>query len=268
MPAGGLIAYVFSKLFGDDDEPPEMTFRKMVGNEDIADMLLYGAPAVAGINGAPYGGWGNSTSILPFVDLDLASRKGVAEAGYALLSGPFGGLTLRAADGIGYIQNGDYWRGLENLMRKGFTNFSKAIREGSEGATSKRGDQLLSPEEISYWNGFQQSLGVTPLSATKRMTASNAMFDTRTDIKAEGASIKKDFLEARRAGDTADMAKARQAWTEHQAKRVRLGFDRQPFSELVKAGDQQRNREKLTRGGVQYRKGEKGFAEQLAVDGE
>jgi len=268
LPAGGLVAYVFSKLFGDDDEPPEMTFRKMVGNEDIADMLLYGAPAVAGINGAPYGGWGNSTSILPFTDIDLTSRKGVSEAGYALLSGPFGGLTLRAADGIGYIQNGDYWRGIENLLPKGFTNFSKAIREGSEGATNKRGDQLLTPEEVSYWQGLQQSLGLTPLSSTKRMVASDQLYSTRTDVKAEGARIKKDFLTARRNGDSAEMAAARKEWADYQDKRVRLGFDRQSLSELMKAGDQQRTREKLTRGGVQYRKGEEGFAEQLAVDEE
>ena len=265
LPAGGLIAYAFSKLFGDEDEPPETTFRKMVGNEDIADMLLYGAPSVIGVNGAPYGGWGNSTSILPFVDLDLASRKGVAEAGYALLSGPFGGLTLRAADGIGYIQNGDYWRGLENLLPKGFTNFSKAIREGSEGTTNRRGDQLLSSEEISYWNGFQQSLGVTPLDTAKRMVASDALYKTRTAVKEEGAAIKKDFLEARKDRDTAAMAEARKQWAEYQDRRVRLGFDRQPLGELMKAGDQQRNRERLTRGGVQYRKGEEGFAEELAV---
>lgn len=265
LPAGGLIAYVFSKLFGEDDEPPETTFRKMVGNEDIADMLLYGSLAVAGINGAPYGGWGNSTSILPFVDLDLSSRKGVTEAGYALLTGPFGGLTLRAADGIGYIQNGDYWRGLENLLPKGFTNFSKAIREGSEGTTNRRGDQLLTPEEVSYWNGFQQSLGVTPLSSAKRMVASDALYNTRTEVKEEGARIKKDFLEARKDRDTAAMADARKKWAEYQNKRVRLGFDRQSLSELMKAADQQRTRESLSRGGIQYRKGEEGFAEGLAV---
>jgi hypothetical protein len=268
MPFGAAAAFVFSKLFGDDDEPPEMTFRKMVGNEDIADMLLYGAPAVAGINGAPYGGWGNSTSVLPFVDIDLSSRKGVAEAGYALLAGPFGGLTLRAADGIGYMQNGDYWRGLENLLPKGFTNFSKAIREETEGTTNKRGDQLLTPDEVGFWNSLQQSMGVTPLSATKRMVASDQLYNTRTDVKAEGSRIKKDFLEARRSRDTAGMAEARKEWMEYQNKRARLGFERQSLSELMKAGDQQKTREQLSRGGVQYRKGEAKFAEELAVGDE
>lgn len=257
MPIPFFLSAAFAAVFGDEDEPPEQVLRKMIGDEDIADVLLYGA------FGEKFGGMGNMFSILPYTDIDLTSRKGVEEAGYALVAGPFGGLALRAADGIGLIQSGQPWKGWEQLLPKGISDFSRALREQSEGVTNRRGDQLLSEDEIGFLATLQQSLGIRPMEAVKRSARSDAVYDMTKGLKDESSEIKRMYVEAVSERDVEAMAEARNAWAELQARRVRQGFSRLPLSDLMRAPQEARKREKNTTGGVQYREDNERFVKAI-----
>jgi hypothetical protein len=60
------------------------------------------------------------------------------------------------------------------------------------------------------------------------------------------------------------MAEARTAWTKLQQARQRNGLTPQPMSNLLKAPQEQAQREKRTVGGVQYREGQRKLAESVA----
>jgi hypothetical protein len=66
-----------------------------------------------------------------------------------------------------------------------------------------------------------------------------------------------------RNGDEATRREAIEDWQTIQAARRRLGYKPQPLSDLFKAPKEQRDRERDTRGGVQFRKSNEGFTEQL-----
>jgi hypothetical protein len=60
------------------------------------------------------------------------------------------------------------------------------------------------------------------------------------------------------------MQGAREAWTKLQQARQRNGLTPQPMSNLLKAPQEQAQREKRTVGGVQYREGQRKLAESVA----
>ncbi len=51
-----------------------------------------------------------------------------------------------------------------------------------------------------------------------------------------------------------DTSSARDAWSEYQDRRVRLGFNRQPLQDLLKVPQEQAKRERNTMGNIQYNK--------------
>ena len=69
------------------------------------------------------------------------------------------------------------------------------------------------------------------------------------------------YVDAIRDGESPQ--DAREAWTRLQASRRENGFTVQPLSELLKSAQNSRKQERQTMNGVQYDKGNRGFAEQL-----
>lgn len=267
LPIPFLAAWLFAKAFGDDaDEPPEYVLRKMIGNKDIADLLVNGLPAkLTGFNAGALGSMGNMLSITPFTDLPTDSKT-MAPYLVALMGGPFSNLTMRAADGMARIADGDVLRGSEGLLPKGIASFLKAHRTHTEGATQRDGDVTMSPDEVTYWDTIQQAVGFTPQRQQDRFYRQGAAHDITTALKDQSARIKSDYTKALRGGDPDARQDAREAWEEYQTRRVSLGFKRQPMTDLLKAPQEQTKRERSTVGNVQYRKSEAAFARDLAAN--
>ena len=80
-------------------------------------------------------------------------------------------------------------------------------------------------------------------------------------LKERAAKIKQQYVDAVRDGESPQ--DAREAWTRLQASRRENGFTVQPLSELLKSAQNSRKQERQTMNGVQYDKGNRGFAEQL-----
>jgi hypothetical protein len=263
LPGFAALSFLYGLVFGDEDEPdnPELALRRAIGDDTIADLLLKGVPAALGVDLSGKLGMGNMLSILPYTDIDF-SRKGIAEAGFALMTGPFGGLTLKAADGVSLMGQGDYYKGLEQLMPTGVANAMKGYRFATEGVTSRRDDVLIPAEDISFAEAFMAGIGLPTKQLTDKQFLQNAKFEYEKFYNDKASEIKRAYARAYRSG--VGLSDARNDWEELQQSRVRNGFKRQSLSVLLKAPQEQVARERSVVGGVQTNKANRGFVRQTS----
>jgi len=254
-------------FFGDDDEPYDLTadMRKAIGPE-WADIIMRGAPTVVGMDLSGKIGAGNMLSIMPFSNADLNTNAGRAEALGTLMGGAALGMTSRVIDGLGLIASGDYYKGVERTMPKGVSDALKAGRQAAEGMTRRNGDVILPNSEISALDTVFTALGVPVVQQAVTYERQNRMRDVTKNFTERTTRIKNDYTKAVREKDTAAMAEARTEWTKLQQARQRNGLKPQPVSTLLKAPQEQREREKRTVGGVAYREGERKLAESIVED--
>jgi hypothetical protein len=253
--------------FGDEDEPYDLTaeMRKAIGPE-WADMIMRGAPTVVGMDLSGKIGSGNMLSIMPFSDADLSTNAGRAEAFGTFFGGAALGMTSRVADGMLLMLNGDYYKGIERVMPKGVSDALKAGRQATEGMTRRNGDVVLPESEIGAISSVLTGLGVPSAQQSVTYERQNRMRDITENFQDRTTRIKNDYAKAARQKDTAAMQKAREAWTKLQQARQRNGLKPQPVSNLLKAPQEQAQREKRTVGGVQYRDGQRKLAEDVAAN--
>lgn len=254
-------------FFGDDDEPYDLTaaMRKELGPE-WADIIMRGAPTVVGMDLSGKIGAGNMLSIMPFSNADLNTNAGRAEALGTLMGGAALGMTSRVIDGLGLIASGDYYKGIERTMPKGVSDALKAGRQAAEGMTRRNGDVVLPDSEISALDTVFTALGVPVVQQSVTYERQNRMRDVTKNFTERTTRIKNDYTKAVREKDTAAMAEARTEWTKLQQARQRNGLKPQPVSNLLKAPQEQREREKRTVGGVAYREGQRKLAESIVED--
>jgi hypothetical protein len=265
LPGFTALAFLWGAMFGDDDEPdnPELTLRRLIGNDDLADLLVKGVPAFMGVDVSGKLGMGQMLSVLPYTDFKL-TRESANQAALALVGGPFlGGLVPRAVGGLENMANGEYYKGIEQLMPKGIGDVMKGLRIAEEGVTNKRGDVQLSADEISFMDAFMAGLGLPTTTLTKRQFAESAKYQFDEFFNSKTTELKNAYAKAYRAGDAQGIAQAREEWMKLQESRVKNGYSRQPLSTLIKAPMEQRKRERESAGGVSFNKGNRRFVQDI-----
>jgi hypothetical protein len=266
LPGYAAVSYLAQTLglLGDDDEPEDATLalRRAIGDEDVADLLLKGVPAALGLDLSRKVGF-TPDKLLPVGELDLSSRSAAEKTMATVIGGPAGGLALRAIDGLAMIRDGNYYRGLEQLMPTGVTNAMKAYRQATEGLTRRNGDALVTPEEVGALDTVYSGLGFTPTAQSNRAEAADVQYKYDQKLHDKATKIKNEYLRARKEGDSGGMSEARDKWIKLQEARVANGHTRQPLSELLRAGAQQAKRERETVGGVPTSKYNRGFGREL-----
>jgi hypothetical protein len=266
MPGYAAIAWAINALLGDEDEPYDITneIRKAIGDEQVANLILRGAPTLIGADISGKVGAGNMLSIMPFSQADLSTTAGRAEAFGTLIGGASLGMVSRMIDGLGLMMSGDWHRGLEQTMPKGVSDAMKAYRIANEGMTRRNGDIILPPDEISSLDAVFQAIGVQPVKQTVAYERQTLMKETTQNFTERTTKIKNDYVKAAREGDSEAQGEARVAWQKLQAVKRENGVNTTPLSELLKAPAEQKKREKMTVGGVQYTKGTRKLAEEIA----
>jgi hypothetical protein len=266
IPGYAAISAILS-AFGDEDEPFDLTAwsREQLGPE-WADMIMRGAPTVVGMDLSGKIGAGTMLSIMPFSNADLSTTSGQVEAFGTLMGGASLGMTTRVADGLLLMSKGDYYKGLERVMPKGVSDALKSGRQATEGMTRRNGDVILPESEIGAIETVLTSLGVPSVQQSVTYERQNRMRDITKNFQDRTTRIKNDYAKAVRQKDTAAMQEAREAWTKLQQARQRNGLKPQPMSNLLKAPQEQAQREKRTIGGVQYREGQRQLAEDVAAN--
>lgn len=265
LPGYSAIAWAINALLSDDDDKYDLTheIRKAIGDEQVANLIMRGAPTLVGADISGKVGAGNMLSIMPFSQADLTTTAGRAEAFGTLIGGATLGMTSRMLDGLGLMLGGNWERGLEQTMPKGISDAMKAYRIANEGMTRRNGDVILPPDEVSGMDTFFQAIGVQPVKQAVAYERQTLMKETMQNFHDRTVKIKNDYVKATREGDSEAQGIAREAWTKLQQVKKQEGVNTTPLSELLKAPAEQRKREKMTMGGVQYTKGTKKLAEEI-----
>jgi hypothetical protein len=265
LPGFYALAAIYGLLFGGDDEPfnAELAMRRAIGNDTIADLLLKGVPAALGVDLSGKLGMGQMLSLFPYSNVDI-SRKGVYELVGTAVTGPFGALLGKTAEGISYMGKGEYYKGVEQMLPSGLSNVAKAYRFATEGVTNRAGDVLLKPEEIDFVEAMMTALGLAPKQITDRQFLQATKFEFDEFYNDKASEIKRAYTRASKENDTAAQAKAREDWKKLQDSRAKNGYTKQPLSSLLKAPQEQRKRERNVAGGVQFNRANKGFVRQTS----
>ena len=268
MPGYAAIAWAVNALLSDEDDKYDLTneIRKAIGDEQVANLVLRGAPTLVGADISGKVGAGNMLSIMPFSQADLTTTAGRAEALGTLIGGASLGMTTRMLDGLGLMIGGDWQRGIEQTMPKGVSDAMKAYRIANEGMTRRNGDIILPPDEVSSLDTVFQAIGIQPVKQTVTYERQTLMKETTQNFTERTTKIKNDYVKAAREGDSEAQGAAREAWKKLQEVKKREGVNTSPLSELLKAPAEQKKREKMTVGGVQYTKGTKKLAQEIAGD--
>ena len=265
LPGFYALAAIYGLLFGGDDEPfnAELAMRRAIGNDTIADLLLKGVPAALGVDLSGKLGMGQMLSLFPYSNVDI-SRKGVYELVGTAVTGPFGALLGKTAEGISYMGKGEYYKGVEQMLPSGLSNVAKAYRFATEGVTNRAGDVLLGKEEIDFVEAMMTALGLAPKQITDRQFLQATKFEFDEFYNDKASEIKRAYTRASKENDTAAQAKAREDWKKLQESRAKNGYTKQPLSSLLKAPQEQRKRERNVAGGVQFNRANKGFVRQTS----
>ena len=229
----------------------------MLGGGTLAQLVTHGVPAAMGLDISKRVGMGNVAD--PFRFMDGQTKP----ADWALsLAGPSAGLASRFWQGMDYMRKGEYWKGAEFMVPNGIANASKALRFETTGVTNSRGDVVMKPEEIGFFDDVFQALGLPTTTMTDRQWATGVLSNKDHYFKEQASKIKHDYVEATRSGE--GVAEARQAWMELQAARVRQGFERQKMSDLTNAPKEQAKRERNVVDGIQFTKTNQAVAKMIA----
>ena len=265
LPGFYALAAIYGLLFGGDDEPfnAELQLRRAIGNDTIADLLLKGVPAALGVDLSGKLGMGQMLSLFPYSNVDI-SRKGVYELVGTAVTGPFGALLGKTAEGISYMGQGEYYKGVEQMLPSGLSNVAKAYRFATEGVTNRAGDVLLKPEELDFLETMMTALGLPPKQITDRQFLQATKFEFDEFYNDKASEIKRAYTRASKENDTAAQAKAREDWKKLQESRAKNGYAKQPLSSLLKAPQEQKKRERNVAGGVQFNRANKGFVRQTS----
>ena len=265
LPGFYAVAAIYGLLFGDDDEPfnAELAMRRAIGNDTIADLLVKGVPAALGVDLSGKLGMGQMLSLFPYSNVDI-SRKGVYELVGTAVTGPFGALLGKTAEGISSMGRGEYYKGVEQMLPTGLANVAKSYRFATEGITNRAGDLLLKPEEIDFLEAIMTALGLAPKQITDRQFLQATKFEFDEFYNDKASEIKRAYTRASKENDTAAQAKAREDWKKLQESRAKNGYVKQPLSSLLKAPQEQKKRERNVAGGVQFNRANKGFVRQTS----
>lgn len=257
---GSNVVWGIVSAFGDDDEKDlDLVLTRALGDRDAAILLTRGVPALLGMDVSQRLGMSNVLSLFPYADTEPAVKDSYTNYLMAA-TGPFlGGLLPRAASGIDYINQGDYWKGLELLVPNGITNGLRAARYATEGYTNRKGDLLMTPEEIGVVSEIFQAVGLPTTTLTDRTWKAGVLYELEQKMRSDATRIKRQYTEAARSRDTETMAELRGEWKQLQEMRARNGMKPQPLSTLLKSPQQQREREEMADEGVAMTKATAGF---------
>jgi hypothetical protein len=265
LPGFYALSAIYGLLFSDDDEPanPELALRRAIGNDTIADLLTKGVPAALGVDLSGKLGMGQMLSLFPYSNVDI-SRKGVYELVGTAVTGPFGALLGKTAEGVSAIGRGEYYKGIEQMLPVGLANVAKSYRFATEGITNRAGDVLLQPEELDFIETMMTAIGLPPKQITDRQFLQATKFEFDEFYNDKASEIKRAYTRASKENNTAAKAKAREDWKKLQESRAKNGYTKQPLSSLLKAPQEQKKRERNVAGGVQFNRANKGFVRQTS----
>jgi hypothetical protein len=180
--------------------------------------------------------------------------------------GPFvGGLLPNVAEGMGRMQKGDYYKGLENILPRGVRDAMRAYRMATEGVTRNNNDVVMKPSELSMLDVASQAVGLPSTDLQARQRRIGDTIELEEYYKERTGTIKQKYAKAYRSNDVEEMKDLREEWQRVGEAMRRNGLKAQPVSNLLKAPREQQKRERDAIEGVPTKKSNQTFVRQNAT---
>jgi hypothetical protein len=193
-------ASLLSGIFGDDDDPMSMEDRfkagviRMLGPE-LGGIFLYGAPGhYLGIDLTARIGMPDLWFRSPDRDLE-----GKAEWEYYVLNSLGAGVSMIGSMFEAYkvtTDDSSVARGIEIAAPKAVRDLMKTWRFAWDGVTTRAGDEVVAPGELSTSNLISQSLGFTPAKISETYDRASALKNAEAKINDARRSAINSFAKA------------------------------------------------------------------------
>ena len=208
VPMFGVAAMVYNIFKGDDDDDMDTAARKWMGETYYSGL----GNAVFGVEIANRVG----LSDLLFRDVTTKPSDSVMLSLMEQAGGPVLGVASRVERGLKLINEGHTERGIEQMLPSAFGNMMKAMRFGTEGANTLRGDPITG--DLGYWNTFAQFFGFAPAEYTRQLEISSAVKQGERKTLEARTKLLRNFYIATRNGDGQERASVMQKMLEFNKK--------------------------------------------------
>ena len=193
LPLYGIIAAIANTVLLDDEDED---FDSIAASYFGEGMYSGAINAVFDVDVAPRIGMTN----LVYRSLPNREQESLILQAMEIIGGPVVGIASRMEDGYDLITEGEVSRGVERMLPSALSNGMKALRYGTDGATTLRGDPIM--EDINAWNVVAQAMGLAPAGYTKQLeiNARDKGLDRRLNSKR--TDMMRDYYQAITEGDT------------------------------------------------------------------
>lgn len=261
MPGAAVVGGIVNKLFGDDGDTTETTMRKWIGDNDVADLLLHGAPGAAGEDMTQRWGVGDLPNPFPGIE----DSKSLGDALQAA-AGPIFGTATNVLAGAGKIAQGDYLGGLTQVLPTGITNVAKAYRMATQGSVNSRGDVLGSPDDVGPLDVAAKFLGGSSTKDTTAQDQANSVRALDQQYQAQAKELIGKYTRAYNDDDSAALGSIRDQWMDMQDDQRQRGHKLTPLSELMRSPYAQQKRGSQSLNGVGVNRGDRQEVEQVQAE--
>lgn len=210
LPIVGPLLTVASWIGGDDDEPwdaevaMQNAMAEMIGPK-AAEVVARGFSRLTPFDLS--GRVALNKLILPDVQEGLEGKEW-AESAMAAALGPVAGIGVNMARGSQKITEGDYLRGLEDMMPTALRGPLKAMRYAGEGAVDKTGITIT--EDVSAAGVLGQASGFSPSQVRRDTERRSAIYSYDRALLERRSVLMRMFAQAQMSGDTETAQEVRQ----------------------------------------------------------
>jgi hypothetical protein len=208
IPMFGALSLVYSLFTDEDEDDLDAVTQKALGD------FLYKGPIEYLTNLSIAGRITLNDLIIR--DAPQSNASTFTQQVIQAIGGPVFGVVDRVSRGYSKINEGNIERGIEDLLPSAISNGFKALRYGSEGTKTLRGDPITG--EVSLFNVVGQALGFAPADYTRQVEINAREKGIDKAISTQASKQKQKYYMARREGDVEGMEDAREKLLEIGAK--------------------------------------------------
>lgn len=114
--------------------------------------------------------------------------------------GPIGGLAMNFSKGLGAMNSGNVYQGIEQMVPLAIANGMKAIRYASEGVLTMKGDPIV--EEINSYQSFLRAIGYAPTEIARQLEENTSIRAVESQATLSRKQLLNRFALAVHTGDT------------------------------------------------------------------
>ncbi len=224
IPLFGLASMVYSLFSDEDDDDLDTATRKYLGE------FLYKGPIEYMTNLSIAGR-------ITLNDLIVRDTKGGSSAStfseqvIQAMGGPVVGVGDRISRGLSKIAEGNFQRGVEDILPSFLSNPLKGYRYAVDGTQTLRGDPITG--DVSAWNIGAQAFGFAPADYTKQLEINAQLKGVDKYVNERATKLKQKYYLAGRVGDYEGREEFKQDLLDLGAKHPGLGINAGTINSVI-----------------------------------